>query len=183
MCNTLTPFSDVTSINTMSSRSLDVTDTVAAQTVNTQYADVNVSMSANRLYTAGDIFCRAMINSFDGFRLTSINGATNYFYTQMDANGDVSSNLISNTNNINFIIGGNNVGYFTPADGFYVKGGIIFDDTGCIGYDELHNLIIINNYNEGVLLPDIDFSINDTIIASFSCNNPIGTDNILDMHL
>ena len=65
----------------------------------------------------------------------------------MDANGDVLSNLISNKNNINFNIGGNNVGYFTPADGFYVNKGLIFDDTGCIGYDSLHNLIIINNYN------------------------------------
>ena len=35
----------------MSSRSLNVTDTVTAQRVNSQYADINVLLSASRINT------------------------------------------------------------------------------------------------------------------------------------
>ena len=52
------------------------------------------------------------------------------------------------------------------------NGRIIFNETACIGYDPSHNLVIINKYNGGVLLPDINFSINYSL-ACFSCNNPI----------
>ena len=36
-----------------------------------------------------------MINAFDGFQLTSVDGATKYSYIQIGANNDVSYNLIS----------------------------------------------------------------------------------------
>ena len=171
VCNMLKAYTSVSSDNTMSSIIL-----------NSHYADVSVSLSANRLYTNSHIYSKGMINAFDGFQLSDINGASNYFYIQMDANGDVPHNLVSNAHNINFNIGGTNVGYFSPADGLYVNGGIIFNETGCIGYDAGNNLLIINNYNGGALLTDIDFSINDTIIASFSSNNPLGTDSILNRY-
>ena len=47
------------------------------------------------------------------------------------------------------------------------NGRIIFNETACIGYDPSHNLVIINNYNGGVLLPDINFSINYTVLLAF----------------
>ena len=86
----------------------------------------------------------------------------------MDANDDVLHNLNSNTKTIYFNIGGTTVGYFTPGDALYANGGSIFNKTACIGHDPSHNLVIINNCNGGVLLPDIDFSINDTVLTSFS---------------
>ena len=101
MCNTLTAYTNVTSDNAMSTT-----------TLNSHYADAHVSLGTNRVYTHGNIY--SIINAFDGFRLTSIDGATYYVYIEMDANGDVSHNLISNTNTINFNIGGTTVGYSTP---------------------------------------------------------------------
>ena len=128
MCTTLTAYTNVTSDNTMSTR-----------TLNSQYADINESLGAKRLYTHGNIYSQAMINAFDGFRLTSTDGATIFFNIQMDANSDVSYKLISNTNNIDFNIGGTNVGYFSPSDELYINRGNIFDETACIGYDALNN--------------------------------------------
>ena len=74
VCNTLTAYSSITSDNIMSTR-----------TLNSNYGDIRVSWSANRLYTHCNIYSQAVINAFDGFRLTSKAGATNYYYTQMDA--------------------------------------------------------------------------------------------------
>ena len=63
LCQTLTAYTDVTSGNMMSSKSLNVTDTVTAQTVNCQYSDINVSLSTNRIYSASSIYSQGTVNA------------------------------------------------------------------------------------------------------------------------
>ena len=109
-------YSDVTSKNT---RSLNVTDTVTAQIVNSPYTDINVSLRANRIYTNDymylmdflfdNVYRKRMINALDGFHLTSLDS-----YIKMHAD-DVSLNLISTHNNIDFKFEGPNVAYFYPS--------------------------------------------------------------------
>ena len=64
-------------------------------------------------------------------------GFTNFYCNQLDGNGDVSFNMISNTNTINFNIGDTTIGYFSPSDGFYVNKGKVLM--------KLHVLDMINH--------------------------------------
>ena len=111
-----------------------------------------------------------MINAFDGFRLTSIDGAMNYFYIQMDADNDVTLNLISATSNIDFPIGCTNVAFFSPT-------GLCINSNGTFAYDTNNNLNTQNNYINNGVYSSINFCIgSNNVIGSFSMMNNYFTD-------
>jgi len=91
-CNTLTAYDDITSNNTLHSKSLDVTETATADTFNSRYGTINTSLSTNRIYS-GNIYSQGVVNAGDGFQFTNTNATINYGLLRIDPNHDLSINV------------------------------------------------------------------------------------------